>query len=114
MTLFEYARVIWGIENGLMQDCYSTDNSVGLAGLAMQFRREVRLFEKVLIESKPMCDDERFLYVEQVMYVYRKGKKEFVSRLVMRTYALDAKKRKIITPVEFMCRLWGYSEEKSK
>jgi acyl-CoA thioesterase FadM len=111
LTMLEYARINWAVDSGCMAAAMKRGYTLGIAGLAIQYRREVRLFERVCIETRYMCNDDKFFYVEQVMYKDNK-KRDFVSRAIIRIYMISARKRTgILHPKVFLDEVCGYGDK---
>lgn len=68
------------------------------------FRKEARLFQRLVIKTRWIGNDDKFIYVEQVIFTDDK-KRQFVSRAVLRIMAFDPKQRKLVTACDFVHKL---------
>jgi len=84
----EHARFDMILKHGnVFNRCRRAGFGWVVGGVSFQFRRSAQLFEKVRIVTKVACADERWLYVEQNLYV----KDKFIGRGIVRMCCVDRK-----------------------
>lgn len=71
-TLFDLGRTDFAIRSGLGKALLKNRWGLVVAGSTIQYRKRVRLLNKVTIKTRITAIDERWFYVEQTMWV--KGK----------------------------------------
>ncbi|KAL0482668.1 them6 [Acrasis kona] len=108
LTMLEYARTEWALDSGTLGESFKRGYTMGLAGIAIQYRREVGCFQRILIETRYVANDDKFFYVEQII---RKANGQFVSRAMTRIYMINTKAKKILHPVVFLREVCGYGED---
>lgn len=69
LTLMELGR--WGLakETGLLAAMRRRKAGFAVAGVSVRYRRRVPTFARYRIETRPLGWDERFLYIEQTMWM---------------------------------------------
>ncbi|MEL7026266.1 MAG: acyl-CoA thioesterase, partial [Pseudomonadota bacterium] len=69
LTLFELGR--WGlaIEIGLLQQMRKRRAAFAVAGVSVRYRHRIPLWTRYRIETRPLGWDERFIYMDQTMWV---------------------------------------------
>jgi len=90
LVFLEHARFDMIIKHAnIFNMCQKAGFSLGwlVGGCSFQFRRSAHLFDKVRIKSKMICADERWIYVEQRMYV----KDSFLGKGIIRMCCTDSK-----------------------
>lgn len=68
-TLFDLGRNDFAIRSGLAKKLFKHRWGLVVAGSTIQYRKRVRLFDKVTIKTKIVAIDERWIYIEQSMWV---------------------------------------------
>lgn len=71
-TLFDLGRTDFAIRAGLGKKLLQNRWGLVVAGSTIQYRKRVRLLNKVTIKTRILAVDERWFYIEQSMWV--KGK----------------------------------------
>ena len=72
LTLFDLGRTDFAIRTGLGKQLLQKRWGLVVAGSTVQYRKRIRAFQKVTIKTHIAAIDERWIYVEQSMWV--KGK----------------------------------------
>ena len=72
LTLFDLGRTDFAIRTGLGKQLLHKRWGLVVAGSTVQYRKRIRAFDKVTIKTHVAAIDERWIYVEQSMWV--KGK----------------------------------------
>jgi len=69
LTLFELGR--WGLaaEIGLLKEMRRRRAAFAVAGVSVRYRRRVPLWAHYRVETRPLGWDERFLYIDQSMWM---------------------------------------------
>lgn len=104
LTLLEYARTEWSYRTHMFQRAMKKNIAFALAGTNIMFRKEARLMKRVVIETRWVGNDQKFIYVEQVIRTDDK-KKEFISRAILRIMGFNPKERKLVTASDFVYHL---------
>lgn len=68
-TLFDLGRNDFAIRSGLAKKLLKNRWGLVVAGSTIQYRKRVRLFDKVTIKTQVVAVDERWFYIEQSMWV---------------------------------------------
>ena len=68
-TLFDLGRNDFAIRAGLAKKLVKHRWGLVVAGSTIQYRKRVRLFDKVTIKTKLVGIDERWFYIDQTMWV---------------------------------------------
>lgn len=71
-TLFDLGRNDFAIRTGLGRKLIDNRWGLVVAGSTIQYRKRVRLFDKVTMKTRICAIDEKWFYIEQTMWV--KGK----------------------------------------
>ena len=69
LTLFDLGRNDFAIRSGLAKKLFKHRWGLVVAGSTIQYRKRIRLFDKVTIKTKIVAIDERWIYVDQSMWV---------------------------------------------
>lgn len=72
LTLFDLGRNDFAIRTGLGKKLIQKRWGLVVAGSTIQYRKRIRLFDKVIMKTRICGIDERWFYMEQTMWV--KGK----------------------------------------
>ncbi|OOS07487.1 Acyl-CoA thioesterase FadM [Moraxella cuniculi DSM 21768] len=67
-TLFDLGRTDFAIRTGLGKKLLANRWGLVVAGSSIQYRKRVRLFDKITIKTRLCAIDERWFYIEQTMY----------------------------------------------
>lgn len=68
-TLFDLGRTDFAIRTGLGKKLLAKRWGLVVAGSTIQYRKRVRLLNKVTIKTRLLAVDERWFYIEQSMWV---------------------------------------------
>lgn len=91
-TLFDLGRFDFAIRTGLGKKLLQNKWGLVVAGSTIQYRKRIRLFDKVTIKTRFLGADQRWLYIEQSMWV--KGKA--TSHALLRTGVTNLMTGKVI------------------
>lgn len=91
-TLFDLGRIDLAVRTGLGKQLLKNRWGLVVAGSSIQYRKRVRLGDKVTIKTRLLGADERWLYIEQTMWV--KGKA--TSHALLRTGITNIRTGKVI------------------
>ncbi|GFE64740.1 thioesterase [Litoreibacter roseus] len=69
LTIYDLGRLPFAKRTGLVDVLRRKRWGLTMAGASVRYRRRVRMFETMEIRSKALCWDERFIYLEQSMWV---------------------------------------------
>ena len=72
LTLFDLGRTDFAVRTGLFKQLIKQRWGLVVAGSTIQYRKRIRAFDKVMLKTQIVGVDERWIYVEQSMWV--KGK----------------------------------------
>lgn len=81
LTLYDFGRTDFAIRSGLGKKLLTNRWGLVVAGSTIQYRKRIRAFDLVTIKTRIAAIDERWIYVEQSMWV--KGKP--CSTVLLRT-----------------------------
>ncbi|MDO4894707.1 acyl-CoA thioesterase [Moraxella sp.] len=68
LTLFDLGRNDFAIRSGLGKKLLTNRWGLVVAGSTIQYRKRVRLLDRIRIDTHIAAIDERWFYIEQVMY----------------------------------------------
>lgn len=92
LTLFDLGRNDFAIRTGLGKKLLEKRWGLVVAGSTIQYRKRIRLFDKVTMKTRLCAIDERWFYLEQTMWV--KGK--CTCHALLRTAVTNIKTGKTI------------------
>lgn len=69
LTLFDLGRNDFAIRTGLGKKLVQNRWGLVVAGSTIQYRKRVRLFDKVLMKTRVCAIDDKWFYMEQTMWV---------------------------------------------
>ena len=69
LTLYDLGRFDFSIRSGLGKLLKTNNWGLVVAGSTIRYRKRVRMFDKVSMHTKMMGHDERWIYIEQSMWV---------------------------------------------
>ncbi len=104
-TLFHLGRTDFAIRTGLGKKLISQRWGLVVAGSTIQYRKRVRLLNKVTIKTRLAAIDERWFYIEQSMWV----KGQATCSALLRTAVTNIKTGKPINTAIVMKAL-GYDD----
>ena len=71
-TLYDLGRMDFAVRTGFGKQLLKQRWGLVIAGSTIQYRKRIRAFDKVTLKTKIVAIDERWMYIEQSMWV--KGK----------------------------------------
>lgn len=104
-TLFDLGRNDFAIRTGLGAKLVQQRWGLVVAGSTIQYRKRIRLFDKVTIKTRVCAIDEKWFYIEQTMWV--KGK--CTCHALLRTAVTNFMTGKPI-PTESVLSSLGYTD----
>lgn len=105
LTLFDLGRNDFAIRTGLGKKLIQKRWGLVVAGSTIQYRKRIRLFDKVTMKTRVCGIDERWFYIEQTMWV--KGK--CTCHALLRTAVTNIKTGKTIDSKTVLDAL-GYTD----
>ncbi|MEP3347083.1 MAG: acyl-CoA thioesterase [Litoreibacter sp.] len=69
LTIYDMGRMPLGMRVGLLKMLKENRWGLTMAGASVRYRRRVRMFDRIEMRSRAVCWDDRFLYLEQSMWV---------------------------------------------
>lgn len=107
LTLFDLGRNDFAIRTGLGGQLLKKRWGFVVAGSTIQYRKRVRLFDKVTINTKLKAVDDRWFYMEQTMWANDKP----CSHALLRTGVTSLKTGKVVDACTVLDVL-GYTDIK--
>ncbi|MDO4224013.1 MAG: acyl-CoA thioesterase [Acinetobacter sp.] len=95
-TLFDLGRMDFAIRTGLGKQLLKQKWGLVVAGSSIQYRKRVRMLDKVKIKTRLLGIDERWIYIEQTMWV----KGQATSHALLRTGITNIKTGKVIATAD--------------
>ncbi len=102
-TLFDLGRNDFAIRTGLGVKLIQKKWGLVVAGSTIQYRKRIRLFDKVTMKTRVCAIDEKWFYLEQTMWV----KGSFTCHALLRTAVTNFMTGKPI-PTETVLSSLGY------
>lgn len=99
LTLYDMGRTDFAVRSGLGMQLLKQRWGLVVAGSTVQYRKRIRAFQKVTMKTQIVGVDERWIYIEQSMWV--KGKP--CSSALLRTGVTEG--GKVIEPKRVMVAL---------
>lgn len=100
-TLFDLGRIDFAVRTGLGKQLLKKRWGLVVAGSSVQYRKRVRLFDKVTIKTHLLGVDERWIYIEQTMWV----KGQATSQALLRTGVTNILTGKVLNPIDVFASL---------
>jgi acyl-CoA thioesterase FadM len=69
LTLFDMGRLPLGQASGLLKALKQNGWGLTVAGSTPRYRRRIRMFDKITMKSVPVGWDDKFIYIEQSMWL---------------------------------------------
>lgn len=69
LTIYDLGRIPLGIRTGLFDAMRREGWGLTVAGSVVRYRRRVRLFDRITMKSRVIGWDDKFIYIEQGMFV---------------------------------------------
>lgn len=104
-SLFDLGRTDFAIRTGLGKNLLKHRWGLVVAGSTIQYRRRIRAFDKVAIKTSLKAIDEKWIYIEQSMWV----KGQACNVALLRTGVTNFKTGKVIDTATVLEAL-GYSD----
>lgn len=101
LTLFDLGRIDFAVRTGLGKQLLKKRWGLVVAGSSVQYRKRVRLFDKVTIKTHLLGVDERWIYIEQTMWV----KGQATSQALLRTGVTNILTGKVLNPIDVFASL---------
>lgn len=92
LTLYDLGRLVLAKRLGLLAALKRKGWGLTMAGAVVRYRRRIRLFDQIEMHSRALCWDDRFIYLEQAMWV----RGECAGHIVYRAAVVD--KAGIVAP----------------
>lgn len=92
-TLFDLGRIDFAVRTGLGKKLLQHRWGLVVAGSTIQYRKRIRLFDKVTIKTRLIGIEERWFYIEQTMWV----KGQCASHALLRTGVTNLMTGKVIS-----------------
>ena len=104
LTLYDLGRVPWSGRIGLIRALRREGWAVTVAGASVRYRRRVRAFDRLVMRTRAVGWDARFVYVEQAMWL-RSGphRGECASHVLLRAATTD--RRGLIPPADVLAAM---------
>lgn len=96
LTLYDMGRLPLAQRVGLVKALKTNRWGLTMAGASVRYRRRVRAFDRVEMHSRAVCWDDRFMYLEQSMWV----RGEATSHILYRSAVTS--KQGIVPPARVM------------
>ena len=87
LTLYDLGRIPFSDRSGFSKVILKNKWSMTMAGANVRYRKRLRAFERIRMQTRTVCWDERFLYIEQSMW---NTKKECAGHIVYRAAFVGA------------------------
>ena len=87
LTLYDLGRIPFSGRSGFSKVILKNKWSMTMAGANVRYRKRLRAFERIRMQTRTVCWDERFLYIEQSMW---NTKKECAGHIVYRAAFVGA------------------------
>lgn len=86
LTIYDLGRLVMAKRSGLIGAMKKNKWGLTMAGACVRYRRRIRMFETVEMQSRATCWDDRFIYIEQSMW---KKNGECANHIVYRAALTD-------------------------
>ena len=103
LTLYDLGRIPMAIRLGITDTLREKKWGFTVAGNSVRYRKRIKLFHRFTQVSRTLGWDDRFLYMEQSMWIER----ECANHMLLRVAIVGGGRRGIVAPAEFMAAL-GY------
>lgn len=101
LSLYDLGRIPMAMRIGLVSALRKSGWGMVVAGVSVRFRRRVRVFERLQMQSRVLGWDERFFYLLQSMW----REQECVNEMLARMAITDRSKGGIVKPVELFSKI---------
>jgi acyl-CoA thioesterase FadM len=99
LTLYDLGRLVLARRVGLLAALKRRGWGLTMAGAVVRYRRRVRMFDRIEMRSRALCWDDRFVYLEQSMWVQG----QCTSHVVYRAAIVD--KAGIVAPARVLAEV---------
>ena len=81
LTLYDLGRIPFSSRSGFSKVIFKNRWSMTMAGANVRYRKRIRAFDRIRMQTRTVCWDKRFLYIEQSMW---NSKKECAGHIIYR------------------------------
>lgn len=99
LTLYDLGRIPMAMRTGLASILRERKWGIAVAGCSVRYRRRVKAFDRITMVSRVIGWDQRFLYMEQTMWV----RGEAASNMLLRSAVTSASG--MVPPAEVLAAL---------
>ena len=96
LTIYDLGRFPLAQRLGLIKILKEQGWGMTMAGASVRYRRRVRMFDRIEMRSRPLCWDDKFMYLEQSMRVRGEATSHILYRIAV------TNKDGIIAPMRVM------------
>ena len=68
LTLYDLGRIPFSGKSGFSRVIFKNRWSMTMAGANVRYRKRIRAFDRIKMQTRTVCWDDRFLYIEQCMW----------------------------------------------
>lgn len=104
LTLYDLGRIPMAIRLGITNALKENGWGFTVAGNSVRYRKRIKLFHRFTQVSRTLGWDDRFLYMEQSIWING----ECANHMLLRVAIVGGGRRGIVAPSEFMAAL-GYN-----
>lgn len=105
LTLYDLGRIPMAIRLGIVDTMKRNGWGFTVAGNSVRYRRRIQLFHRFTQVSRTLGWDDRFLYMEQSMWI----EGECANQMLLRVAIVGGGRKGLVSPAEFMAAL-GYQD----
>ena len=81
LTLYDLGRIPFSGKSGFSRFIFKNRWSMTMAGANVRYRKRIRAFDRIKMQTRTVCWDDRFLYIEQCMW---NSKNECAGHIIYR------------------------------
>ena len=81
LTLYDLGRIPFSSRSGFSKVILKNRWSMTMAGANVRYRKRIKAFDRIRMQTRTVCWDKRFLYIEQSMW---NSKKECAGHIIYR------------------------------
>ena len=67
LSLYDLGRIPFSSRSGFSRVIFKNRWSMTMAGANVRYRKRIRAFDRIRMQTRTVCWDKRFLYIEQAM-----------------------------------------------
>lgn len=101
LTLYDLGRIPMAIRLGITDTLRDKGWGFTVAGNSVRYRKRIQLFHRFTQVSRTLGWDDRFVYMEQSMWIER----ECANHMLLRVAIVGGGRKGIVPPSEFMAAL---------